>query len=185
MLHYLCIFSYRIISTALNFLLWLIVGEHRCIYGPMQVLQEATDMANPATTCWQLQDGIAGEACGVCNPMKCADNLRLPSFCFGTISEFAFKMLSASHLDRLMKRPNYKKLLSFSEIQKRVCRGEDLYGMLPEAYHWSDLIGYWRGADKEVGNINLPLAVLEDSQRFSYLLPGGCTRMKGAFRLPL
>lgn len=89
-------------------------------------------------------------------------------------------MLSASHLDRLLKRPDYKRLLSLEEIQKRICRGQDLYGMLPEAYRWADLIGLWKGARKEVGNVNLPLAVIKDSQRFSYLLPGGCTRLPGS-----
>lgn len=48
--------------------------------------------------------------------------------------------------------------------------------MLPEAYRWTDLIGLWRGADRQIGNVNLPRAIVMDTQRFSYLLPKGCIR---------
>ena len=88
-------------------------------------------------------------------------------------------MLSASHLDRLLKRPNYKALLTHPEIQRRVCAGRDLYDMLPEAYSWTDLIGFWGGAQRHLGNVNLPRAVVADYQRFAYLLPGGCHREEG------
>ncbi|UZJ53690.1 hypothetical protein CBS101457_003010 [Exobasidium rhododendri] len=101
------------------------------------------------------------------------------SFCFPTLSEFAVKMLSSSHLDRLLKRPNFSILLSLKEIQKKICRGQDLYGMLPEAYRWSDLFKLWQGARKEVGNVNLPRAVISNPTRFSYLLPHGCVREQG------
>lgn len=88
-------------------------------------------------------------------------------------------MLSASHLDRLLKRPNFQALLTYPEIQRRVCKGADLYDMLPEAYTWQDLIGFWGGAHKELGNVNLPRAVTRDPQRYSYLLPDGCKREPG------
>lgn len=58
-------------------------------------------------------------------------------------------MLSASHIDRLRKRPNYQRFLSLEAIQKRICNGKDLYDMLPEVYSWGDLINFWGGARHE------------------------------------
>lgn len=88
-------------------------------------------------------------------------------------------MLSASHVDRLLKRPHYQQLLSHSSIQDHICKGKDLYDMLPEAYSWADLIGFWGGAKQQMGSPNLPAIVVTEWQRFAYLLPGGCKREPG------
>lgn len=90
-------------------------------------------------------------------------------------------MLSASHIDRLRKRPNYQRFLSLEAIQKRICNGKDLYDMLPEVYSWGDLINFWGGARHEGGGTSLPQAVVLNWQRFSFLLPGGCIREPGDF----
>lgn len=103
----------------------------------------------------------------------------LNSFCFGTLADFKYKMLSASHVDRLLKRPAYKSYLTDASIQNRICSGKDLYDMPPEVFSWGDLIQYWNGAKHTLGNDYLPQAVLTDYERFKYLLPGGCKRPAG------
>lgn len=56
------------------------------------------------------------------------------SFCFRTLSEYAEKMLGYSHSDRI---GGDLSLLEEEHIQDAVCRGEDVFGMLPEAYNVS------------------------------------------------
>lgn len=65
------------------------------------------------------------------------------SFCFAKISDFQWKMKAYSHNDRLGDHP--KALLLPDRIQRAVCKGENIFGMLPEAYTWWDLITRWRG----------------------------------------
>lgn len=102
------------------------------------------------------------------------------SYCFRTLSEFRTKMLSASHVERLLHRPNRASLTLSSTIQSKICRGEDLYGMLPEAYSWTELIGLWKGARWNADLTKLPKALMEDGEsRWKWLLPGGCQREEG------
>ena len=61
------------------------------------------------------------------------------SFCFRRIQDFRFKMMSYSHSDRLYGNRRWKNLLDPRRIQEKICNGEDLFDMLPEAYTWSDL----------------------------------------------
>lgn len=65
------------------------------------------------------------------------------SFCFPLISDFQWKMKAYSHNDRLGDHP--KALLRPTRIQQAVCKGENIFGMLPEAYTWWDLASRWRG----------------------------------------
>jgi beta-1,4-mannosyl-glycoprotein beta-1,4-N-acetylglucosaminyltransferase len=65
------------------------------------------------------------------------------SFCFAKISEFQWKMKAYSHNDRLGDHP--KALLRPERLQKAVCEGENIFGMLPEAYTWWDLVTRWKG----------------------------------------
>ena len=57
------------------------------------------------------------------------------SFCFRTLTEYAAKMKGYSHSDRIGGRIN---LLDPKRIQDVVCKGRDIFGMLPEAYSVSD-----------------------------------------------
>ncbi|CAD6947600.1 unnamed protein product [Tilletia caries] len=98
------------------------------------------------------------------------------SFCFRSISDFVFKMSSYSHSDRLFGNNNYQKLLNPVEIQRKICSGEDVFGLLPEVYTWAELLWRWNGATKSPSAVNVPKAVIQDSERFRYLLPGGCVR---------
>lgn len=56
------------------------------------------------------------------------------SFCFRTLAEFKLKMQGYSHSDRLGGKTE---LLDPQRIQKVICKGADIFGMLPEAYNVS------------------------------------------------
>jgi beta-1,4-mannosyl-glycoprotein beta-1,4-N-acetylglucosaminyltransferase len=58
------------------------------------------------------------------------------SFCFRNIPDFQFKMAAFSHADRLLYP---EKMLNPKYIQDRLCSGNDLFEMLPEAYTWREL----------------------------------------------
>jgi beta-1,4-mannosyl-glycoprotein beta-1,4-N-acetylglucosaminyltransferase len=60
----------------------------------------------------------------------------LGSFCFRTIEEFAQKMIGYSHADRV---GGDKSLLDPKRIQETICKGEDIFDMLPEAYTYKDM----------------------------------------------
>lgn len=53
------------------------------------------------------------------------------SYCFRTIPEYTMKMQGFSHSDRIGGR---MELLNPARIQDTICRGKDIFGMLPEAY---------------------------------------------------
>lgn len=53
------------------------------------------------------------------------------SYCFRTIPEYIVKMKGFSHADRIGGRLD---LLEPQRIQETICRGKDIFGMLPEAY---------------------------------------------------
>ncbi|KAL0581326.1 hypothetical protein V5O48_000702 [Marasmius crinis-equi] len=76
------------------------------------------------------------------------------SFCFNTIREYIVKMTGYSHHDRIGGRAE---LLDPKRIQQTICEGKNIFGMLPEAYTY----------------------VLDNSDRFKFLLPGGCMRESG------
>lgn len=85
-------------------------------------------------------------------------------------------MRGASHADRLYSHVNWQAMLSASRIQDKICNGKDVFDMLPEAYTWNELIRLWKGATKTSSAAHLPVAVVEDPQKFAFLLPGGCLR---------
>ncbi|KAI8845594.1 glycosyl transferase [Chytridium lagenaria] len=96
------------------------------------------------------------------------------SFCFPRLSDFVFKMTAYSHADRVTN----KKLLNPERIQRVICEGKDIFGMMPEAYTYRELLWKWGPAKKLESVRHVPKFVLEniESKRFSYLLPGGCMR---------
>ncbi|KAF8176521.1 glycosyltransferase family 17 protein [Pholiota molesta] len=71
------------------------------------------------------------------------------SYCFKTIPRF-------SHADR---------------IADTICKGKDIFGMLPEAYSYVDLL-----SQMSLQPIGLPRYLIENSEKFRFLLPGGCIR---------
>lgn len=83
-------------------------------------------------------------------------------------------MLGFSHTDRL--GTSAKRLLDLRRVQRVICEGSDIFGMLPEAYRFKDLVSLWR-PDRSPSAVGLPRRVLEGGkERLGYLLPGGCVR---------
>lgn len=61
------------------------------------------------------------------------------SYCFRTIPEYTIKMQGFSHSDRIGGR---LELLDPARIQKTICQGTDIFGMLPEAYNVRTLVQF-------------------------------------------
>ncbi|KAI4344162.1 hypothetical protein L6164_011424 [Bauhinia variegata] len=94
------------------------------------------------------------------------------SFCFRHIEEFVFKMTAYSHADRVRQ----KSFLSHSRIQKLICNGDDLFDMLPEEYSFQELIKKIGSIPRSASAVHLPAYLLENADKFKFLLPGGCLR---------
>ncbi|KAJ3314973.1 hypothetical protein HDV04_004773 [Boothiomyces sp. JEL0838] len=94
------------------------------------------------------------------------------SFCFSTIKDFEFKMTGYSHSDRV----HYDYILDPERIQKVICEGSDIFDMLPESNTYKDMFQKWGKLPKQTSAIELPKYLLQNKNRFSYLLPGGCKR---------
>lgn len=94
------------------------------------------------------------------------------SFCFRHLSEFVTKMTAYSHADRVKK----KDYLDYSRIQRKICGGDDLYGMLPEEYTFKNLIGKMGSVPRSASAVHLPSYLIENAEKFKFLLPGGCQR---------
>jgi len=94
------------------------------------------------------------------------------SFCFKTIPEYVMKMQGFSHSDRIGGRLD---LLDPKRIQDIICKGKDIFDMLPEAYSYVDLLSQMH-LEPLTTAVNLPLFLIEHAERFKFLLPGGCVR---------
>ncbi|KAJ6558425.1 glycosyltransferase family 17 protein [Mycena vulgaris] len=94
------------------------------------------------------------------------------SYCFRTIPEYVTKMKGFSHADRIGGRLD---LLDPKRIQDTICRGKDIFGMLPEAYNYVDLFSKL-SLEPLTTAVGLPLFLIENAERFKFLLPGGCQR---------
>lgn len=94
------------------------------------------------------------------------------SFCLRRIKDVVFKMTAYSHADRV-KRANF---LNHSRIQRIICHGDDLFDMLPEEYSFQELIKKIGSIPRSASAVHLPSALIQDAEKFSFLLPGGCLR---------
>ncbi|PKA61982.1 beta-1,4-mannosyl-glycoprotein beta-1,4-N-acetylglucosaminyltransferase [Apostasia shenzhenica] len=94
------------------------------------------------------------------------------SFCFRKIDDFVFKMSAYSHADRVRRRS----FLDHGRIQRIICEGGDLFDMLPEEYSFRDLIKKMGPILKSASAVHLPQFLIENADRFMFLLPGGCLR---------
>ncbi|KAK7339611.1 hypothetical protein VNO77_20289 [Canavalia gladiata] len=97
------------------------------------------------------------------------------SFCFRHISEFIFKMKAYSHYDRV-RFPHY---LNPDRIQDVICKGSDLFDMLPEEYTFKDIIGKLGPIPHSYSAVHLPAYLLNNAERYKFLLPGNCKRESG------
>ncbi|KAJ7209696.1 glycosyltransferase family 17 protein [Mycena pura] len=94
------------------------------------------------------------------------------SYCFRTIPEYVTKMRGFSHADRIGGR---LELLDPKRIQNTICKGKDIFGMLPEAYNYVDLFSQLSLEPLSTA-VGLPRFLVENHTRFKFLLPGGCQR---------
>ncbi|XP_010533132.1 PREDICTED: beta-1,4-mannosyl-glycoprotein 4-beta-N-acetylglucosaminyltransferase [Tarenaya hassleriana] len=94
------------------------------------------------------------------------------SFCFRHLTEFVFKMKAYSHADRVRR----KGFLDVSRIQRQICRGDDLFDMLPEEYSFKELIKKMGSIPHSASAVHLPAYLIQNADRFRFLLPGGCLR---------
>ncbi|MCO5551200.1 hypothetical protein L7F22_004699 [Adiantum nelumboides] len=107
-----CTSSSKTTSTASNGPPTRAAGAPRSTLGPRRAQASATRTA---------QNG---------NEMLAASGWHC-SYCFRTIAEFRTKMLAASHVERLLHRPNRASLTLSSTIQFKICKGEDCMGCCP------------------------------------------------------
>ncbi|CAH9090617.1 unnamed protein product [Cuscuta europaea] len=94
------------------------------------------------------------------------------SFCFRHISDFVFKMKAYSHTDRV----RFSHFLDPKRIQDVICKGADLYDMIPEEYTFKDIIGKMGPVPRSYSGVHLPSYLLNNADKYKYLLPGNCKR---------
>lgn len=94
------------------------------------------------------------------------------SFCFRKISEFIFKMKAYSHNDRV----RFNKYLNPTRVQNVICKGDDLFDMLPEEYTFKEIIGKMGPIPHSFSAVHLPSYLLENAEKYKFLLPGNCKR---------
>ncbi|CAA3030561.1 uncharacterized protein LOC111396162 isoform X1 [Olea europaea var. sylvestris] len=97
------------------------------------------------------------------------------SFCFRHINEFIFKMKAYSHFDRV----RFSHFLNTKRIQRIICRGENLFDMLPEEYTFKEIIGKMGPIPHSYSAVYLPSYLLENAHKYKFLLPGNCLRESG------
>ncbi|KAF6156409.1 hypothetical protein GIB67_034139, partial [Kingdonia uniflora] len=94
------------------------------------------------------------------------------SFCFRFISEFVFKMKAYSHFDRV----RFSYYLNPKRVQDVICKGSDLFDMLPEEYTFKDIIGKLGPIPHSFSAVHLPAFILNNAEKYKFLLPGNCKR---------
>ncbi|KAJ6841451.1 uncharacterized protein M6B38_306190 [Iris pallida] len=97
------------------------------------------------------------------------------SFCFRHLSQFAFKMKAYSHVDRV----RFSYYLNPSRIQDVICRGADLFDMLPEEYTFQEIIAKLGPIPSSFSAVHLPGYLIQNADKYRYLLPGNCKRESG------
>ncbi|THF99640.1 hypothetical protein TEA_025169 [Camellia sinensis var. sinensis] len=97
------------------------------------------------------------------------------SFCFRHIHEFVFKMKAYSHFDRV----RFSHYLNPNRVQKVICKGADLFDMLPEEYTFKEIIGKMGPIPRSYSAVHLPSYLLENADEYKFLLPGNCLRETG------
>uniref|UniRef100_A0A1D1YGC9 Beta-1,4-mannosyl-glycoprotein 4-beta-N-acetylglucosaminyltransferase n=1 Tax=Anthurium amnicola TaxID=1678845 RepID=A0A1D1YGC9_9ARAE len=97
------------------------------------------------------------------------------SFCFRHITEFIFKMRAYSHVDRV----RFGYYLKPSRIQDVICRGADLFDMLPEEYTFKEIIGKLGPIPRSYSAVHLPGYLIQNADHYRFLLPGNCKRESG------
>ncbi|KAM7511528.1 hypothetical protein LguiB_010403 [Lonicera macranthoides] len=77
-------------------------------------------------------------------------------------------MKAYSHADRVKSND----FLDHSRIQKLICRGDDLFDMLPEEYSIQELIKKMGSIPSSTSAVHLPAHLIDNAYKFKFLLPG-------------
>ncbi|KAF8037610.1 hypothetical protein BT93_B0476 [Corymbia citriodora subsp. variegata] len=94
------------------------------------------------------------------------------SFCFRHISQFIFKMKAYSHTDRV----RFSHYLNSKRVQDIICKGANLFDMLPEEYTFKEIIGKMGPIPRSKSAVHLPAYLLKHAEEYKFLLPGNCKR---------
>ncbi|PWA38093.1 Glycosyl transferase, family 17 [Artemisia annua] len=97
------------------------------------------------------------------------------SFCFRKISDFVFKMKAYSHASRV----RFTHYLDPKRIQKVICNSANLFDMLPEEYTYRELIGKMGPIPHLYSALHVPWCLLNNAEKYKYLLPENCIREDG------
>ncbi|KAG7580230.1 Glycosyl transferase family 17 [Arabidopsis suecica] len=97
------------------------------------------------------------------------------SFCFRHINDFVFKMKAYSHTDRV----RFSHYLNPRRIQDVICKGTDLFDMLPEEHTFREIIGKLGPIPRSYSAVHLPGYLIRNADSYKYLLPGNCKRESG------
>ncbi|KAF8028958.1 hypothetical protein BT93_E1586 [Corymbia citriodora subsp. variegata] len=97
------------------------------------------------------------------------------SFCFRHISEFIFKMKAYSHYDRV----RFSHYLDPTRVQDIICKGADLFDMIPEEHTFKEIIGKLGPIPHSHSAVHLPAYLLNNAEKYKFLLPGNCKRESG------
>ncbi|KAJ8758924.1 hypothetical protein K2173_002703 [Erythroxylum novogranatense] len=77
-----------------------------------------------------------------------------------------------SHHDRV----RFKRFLNPERVQRLICKGADLFDMLPEEYTFKEIIGKMGPIPHSYSAVHLPSYLLENADKYKFLLPGNCLR---------
>ena len=81
-------------------------------------------------------------------------------------------MKAYSHSDRV----RFAHFLNPKRIQRVICKGADLFDMLPEEYSFKAIIAKMGSVPHSYSAVHLPSYLLENADKYKFLLPGNCMR---------
>ncbi|KAG8491664.1 hypothetical protein CXB51_014932 [Gossypium anomalum] len=102
------------------------------------------------------------------------------SYCFQSLENFIFKMTGFNLTDRVI-RTNH---LSYLRMQKIICRGDNLFDMLPEKYTFRGLTKKIDSNPRSALAVHIPTYFIQNANRFRCLLPNGCVRIQDFIASP-
>jgi len=81
-------------------------------------------------------------------------------------------MKAYSHYDRV----RFSHYLNHDRIQDVICKGANLFDMIPEEYTFKEIIGKLGPIPHSYSAVHLPTYLLNNAENYKYLLPGNCRR---------
>ncbi|MBA0693728.1 hypothetical protein Goari_004079, partial [Gossypium aridum] len=90
------------------------------------------------------------------------------SYCFQSLENFIIKMTGFNLADRVISTNR------LSYPQRIICRGDNLFDMLPEKYTFRGLTKKMDSNPRSASAVHLPTYLIQNANRFRFLLPDGC-----------